>query len=168
MNKTYTIILTTLVIGICMGRFFRPTELIQSAQASNTLKTEETFSKDSVLEYMKELNIKYIEFSYAQVEHETGDFTSNVFKDNHNMFGMKVAEFRPTTAKGWNRKHARYKNWKDSVIDFALLQTRILAKTKNKQEYMAHIQKFYAKDRKYLKKVNKIVERNRKIGIFKK
>lgn len=169
MKKPYLAILPTLLFGIIVGAYLKPTDVIQTAQATDIKYfpiPNEYFSADSVINYMKKLNIKYIEFSYAQIEHETGNYSSNIFKENHNLFGLKVAYLRPTPTTKENRGHAKYVSWKESVIDFALLQTRILAKTKSKKEYMDYIQKFYSDDEQYLTKVNKIVEENRKNNIF--
>lgn len=56
----------------------------------------------------------------AQAAFETGNFTSRIFYENNNLFGMKLAKKRETTAKGENRGHAVYDNIKDSIQDFVL------------------------------------------------
>ena len=53
---------------------------------------------------------------------ESARFTSNIYKENHNLFGMKVPERRSTVVIGVNRGHAVYLDWKMSVIDYALFQ----------------------------------------------
>lgn len=169
-KKPFITILLALSIGVIVGRYLKPTDMVQSVQGKTVTKKVETVSKDfpvdSVILYMKQLNIKHLEFSFAQLQHETGGFSSNIFKENYNLAGMKVAYQRPTTAIGENRGHAQYLNWRDSVIDFALLQTRILAKTKGKKEYMDYIKNFYSEDSKYMEIVNKHVKKNRECGIF--
>jgi len=42
----------------------------------------------------------------AQAGFETGNFTSVIFKENNNLFGMKLPKVRKTTAIGENRGHA--------------------------------------------------------------
>src|SRR5690606_3074917 len=54
----------------------------------------------------------------AQAKHESGNFNSPVFWENHNYFGMKQAKKRKTTAIGTNRGHAVYNSFEDCVIDY--------------------------------------------------
>ena len=49
------------------------------------------FSEENLIRYMKELNIKYPHIVLAQARIESGTYTSNIFKENHNLFGMKKA-----------------------------------------------------------------------------
>lgn len=116
------------------------------------------FSEEALISFMKKLKIKYPETVLAQAKLETGNFTSAIFKENHNLFGMKVAEKRPTSAIGVNRGHAQYKNWKDSVIDYALLQSYIIAKLPNltSKEYRSYIQKFYSETSDYLVRMDRM------------
>ena len=56
----------------------------------------------------------------AQAAYETGNFTSDIFKENNNCFGMKLPAIRQTTAIGENRSHAVYNSIEDSVKDFKI------------------------------------------------
>jgi hypothetical protein len=56
----------------------------------------------------------------AQAGFETGNFTSVIFKENNNLFGMKLPRIRKTTAIGENRGHAVYKSWEDCIKDYWL------------------------------------------------
>ena len=56
----------------------------------------------------------------AQAGFETGNFTSVIFKENNNLFGMKLAKVRKTTAIGENRGHAVYRNLEECVKDYWL------------------------------------------------
>lgn len=55
---------------------------------------------------------------YAQSLHETGNFTSAVFKENKNLFGMRQAKRRKNFATGTNRNHATFKTHFDSIRDY--------------------------------------------------
>lgn len=61
---------------------------------------------------------------YSQAIHETSNFSSKIFQDNHNCFGMKLS------GRGWaleeNRGHASYKTIEESVRDYAAYQRMIL------------------------------------------
>jgi len=56
----------------------------------------------------------------AQAGFETGNFTSDIFRYNNNLFGMKLPKIRKTTAIGEARGHAVYKSWEDSIKDYWL------------------------------------------------
>lgn len=56
----------------------------------------------------------------AQAAHETGNFTSVIFRDNKNCFGMKLPKVRKTLAVSENRGHAVYETLSDCVGDFWL------------------------------------------------
>ena len=57
---------------------------------------------------------------FAQAVHETGYFRSDIFINNRNLFGMKLARVRPTTAIGERSGHAVYNSIDDSIRDFEL------------------------------------------------
>lgn len=51
---------------------------------------------------------------------ETGNFTSNIYKENNNYFGMKLPRIRKTHADGENRGHATFPLKIDSITDYFL------------------------------------------------
>jgi hypothetical protein len=141
-----------------IGNYFSPLGAINATQASGS--SSENFSEEALLSFMRELKIKYPETVLAQARLETGNFTSDIFKENHNLFGMKLAGKRPTSALGENRGHAKYRNWKDSVVDYALLQSYIIAKLprNNNEEYRNYIQKFYSETSDYLTRIDRTIK----------
>lgn len=56
----------------------------------------------------------------AQAMHETGVFTSSVYDNNKNMFGMMQPSVRPTVSLGKKGNYASYANLGDSAKDYAL------------------------------------------------
>lgn len=56
----------------------------------------------------------------AQSAHETGNFTSAIFIENNNLFGMKRPAVRKTLATGENKGHAVFKTIEDSIKDFQI------------------------------------------------
>jgi uncharacterized FlgJ-related protein len=118
---------------------------------------EERFSDLKLLKYLKELNIKFYDIVYAQAVLETGHFKSDSFKNGNNLFGMKVAKQRPTTAIAEYLGHAKYTSWKESVMDYALYQSKYLSKIDSKEEYFSYLEKNYAEDPGYIKKIKSIV-----------
>lgn len=78
----------------------------------------------------------------AQARLETGNFTSQRCKRDHNLFGIKH-----------NGRYARYRTWQDSVADY---KKRISSRYKG-GNYYAFLKRIgYAADSKYAQKVRRI------------
>lgn len=125
------------------------------------------FTPENLQLYLNQLNVKFPHIVYAQAVQETGGFTSGIFEENNNLFGMKVARQRPTTALGTRRNHAYYRNWTDSVKDYALYQAAYLSHIKNEEEYLAFIGQSYAEDENYVKRVLHIMNNGELAMLFK-
>lgn len=110
-------------------------------------------TKDEILEYMDMLGVEHSEIVLKQCLLETGNLTSDIFKDNHNLFGMKEAHQRTTTALGTNRNHAYYTNWKSSVIDYCLWQRKYF----KGGDYYEFLESYgYATSINYIKKLKEL------------
>lgn len=59
-----------------------------------------SFSELNLYKKILELGIAYPDVVLAQAKIETGNFTSKIFRENNNMFGMKLPGRRTTTAVG--------------------------------------------------------------------
>ncbi len=132
----------------------------------NVSDTTGEFSTDKMAYLMKELNIKYPHIVYAQSLIETGHFDSKIFKENNNLFGMKQARTRVTTAQGTQYNHAYYDNWRESVYDYAFYQCRYLSGLKNEEEYLAYLGRSYAEDPNYVSKIRRLVKRENLKELF--
>jgi len=91
----------------------------------------------------------------AQAGHETGDFTSRIFKENNNCFGMKKAYVRKTMATGEQYGHATYKDLKSCIEDFYLYYNsfKYLKQYESLKAYVSAIKKrgyFEASESEYL------------------
>lgn len=115
------------------------------------------FSADRLKEYISELNIKFPHIVYAQARLESGNFKSQIFKTNNNLFGMKIARKRPTTNKGEENGHAYYDNWKESVQDYAFFQAAYLNDIKTESEYLQYLNANYAGSSNYVNLLNDII-----------
>lgn len=109
------------------------------------------FSKENMMRLMYNLKIAHPDIVMAQAIIESGNFKSNIFKENNNLFGMKMPEYRKTTAIGINRGHAVYRNWRESVIDYALWQGK-RARYSTTNQYLRRLRS-YATDPNYIKKI---------------
>ena len=111
------------------------------------------FDFDGFQEYLRLRNVPNREIVVAQAILETGGFNSLVFYENNNLFGMKQARIRETTATGSNRGHATYDNWVDSVDDYILWYTYVTRNRvyENYLDFLVYIG--YAEDPYYLSKL---------------
>jgi hypothetical protein len=120
------------------------------------------FSPQKLKAYILELNIKFPHIVYAQARLESGNFKSEIFKTNHNLFGMKVATRRPTTNKGEENGHAYYDNWKESVVDYAFYQAQYLSDIKTEADYFQYLHASYAEAPNYVEHLKKIILQEKK------
>ena len=117
------------------------------------------FTEDKLADMMSELGIKYPYIVLAQSRLETGVWKSSMFLENHNLFGMKKASLRVTTAKGSNNGHAYYDSWRESLYDYAFYKCRYLGNIKNESEYFAYLNASYAEDTTYVTKLKDIIQK---------
>lgn len=125
----------------------------------NEADKENKFTESKLKEYVLELNIKFPHIVLAQARIETGHFKSKIFKENKNLFGMKEAKQRPTTNQGTENDHAYYKNWHESVVDYALYQAKYLSNIKTENEYLEYLRQNYAEDPKYVDKIRVLLKK---------
>lgn len=118
--------------------------------------SSESFSPDKLFKYILDVGIKFPKIAYCQAKLESGNFTSHIFKENNNLFGMKVARSRPTTALCESIGHAKYKDWKLCVTDYALFQSAYARKIRSEEEYFNYLGRTYAEDGSYVEKLKKI------------
>ena len=107
-------------------------------------KERNKFTQEKLVDEIKRLNIKYPHIVMAQSIVETGHWKSGIFKENHNLFGMKQANIRINTAKGTNRNHAYYENWQESLYDYAFYQCRYMSGIHSEEAYFLALDASYA------------------------
>jgi uncharacterized FlgJ-related protein len=56
----------------------------------------------------------------AQAAHETSNFSSQVYIENNNLFGLRRAAPYKTTSKGLKNSYSNYESIEDSIKDFAI------------------------------------------------
>lgn len=117
------------------------------------------FSEDKLINLIKKLKIKFPYIILAQSKIETGHFKSKIFKENNNLFGLKEAKQRASTAKGTQNNHAYYEDWTYSVYDYALYSCRYLSGFKTEDEYLSYLKENYAEDPKYINKIKYIIKK---------
>jgi len=125
------------------------------------IKNVDSFSTQALKDYIKQINIRYGDVVYAQAKLESG-FKSKLFITNNNLFGLKVSSRRVTTALGKPGEYASYHHWKESVMDYALMQEAYYRECKTEKEYLTKIGSCYAQDDNYLFNIKKELNDRRK------
>jgi uncharacterized FlgJ-related protein len=118
------------------------------------------FTQIKLIDKLKELNVKFPWIALAQSIQETGNYTSKVFKENNNLFGMKEAKQRITTSKGTENNHAYYTTWVESLQDYAFYQCRFLSNINTEEQYFQYLEQSYAEDINYVKRIKDIIQKN--------
>lgn len=160
-----------LMIGsFLLGRFqrFNSLDHYEKELLVISLEAEKNkFSKEKMVEELKRLNVRFPHIVMAQSIIETGNFNSRIFKENHNLFGMKQATVRINTAVGTQHGHAYYENWYESLYDYAFYQCRYLSDIRNEREYYQYLSSVYAEAGDgYVEAVKKAVEREDLKSLF--
>ena len=121
---------------------------------------EREFSEKKLIRKLKELNIRYPHIVLAQAKLESNNYSSRIFIDNHNLFGMKKARVRINLARGTQYNHAYYGTWQESVLDYAFWMATYGSKCKTEQQYY-NLLNGYAEDPNYQAKLKSIINKHK-------
>jgi len=157
---TYSVIgciISTLVVSSLMLYIFNDVKYITEETRLSILKEKNEFSSEKLKNALISLNIRFPHIVYAQAKLETGNFSSKIFKENNNLFGMREANVRPTTNKGTENNHAYFDSWYDSVLDYAFYQASYLSDIKTESEYFQYLGQNYAEDPNYIQVLQKVI-----------
>jgi len=124
------------------------------------------FSEDLLKKCLEYEGIKYKDIVILQSRLETGNYSSDIFLNGNNLFGMKYPSRRPTVAAGIYKEHAKYTHWSDSVIDYALWQEYYqsrgykIGSGDDNEFYLVFLKSIpYAADPRYISKLVKMSQR---------
>ena len=125
------------------------------------------FSEDLLKQCLYYERIEYQDIVILQSQLETGYYTSDVFLNGNNCFGMRFPKTRPTVATGIYKEHAQYSHWSDSVIDYALWQKYYLSRgyriggSNDDAFYLVFLKCVrYAEDPRYVSKLVEMSQRD--------
>ena len=133
------------------------TEYITETETILLIPEIDPFTEEKLIEEIKRLNFKYPHIVLAQAKLETGNFTSRIFKENHNLFGMKEARVRLNLAEGTQYSHAYYNDWEDSLMDYALWYASYARKCKNEKQLYKLLDKQYAEATYYVETLQSMI-----------
>jgi hypothetical protein len=132
--------------------------IIHHKTTDTVLVHGQVFSEEALIELIKDCNIKYPHIVLAQAKVESGNFKSRIFKQNNNLFGMRKAHVRVTTAQGDKDTFAYYRDWMDCVYDYAMYQTSVMCNVSSEEQYMAKLAEKYAQDTTYMPALKAVIE----------
>ena len=104
--------------------------------------------------------LEYKQVNYPIVFLKIGHYESKIFKENHNLFGMKEARVRLNLAEGTQHGHAYYNNWEESVMDYALWYSTYAYKCKTEKQLYKLLDKQYAEADAYVSSLQHIIKIN--------
>lgn len=112
------------------------------------------FTPELLMEYLVRLKVKSPKIVFKQAVLETGWFTSEVFRNNNNLFGMNHPGTRPSLSKFKGPKgFAYFSDWRDAVKDYALWQ-EYKSQWYDQKDYYGFLQNVgYATDPNYTNKL---------------
>lgn len=151
----YVFIISVLFSLVGFSSAVKVNTLIEKIPVLIQPEEELQFSEEWLLDKFKQYNIMYPEFTLKQAKLESGNFTSNVFKQNNNIFGFKQAQSRPTTAIGTQFNHAFYESIDHCILDMALWQTSY-CKGLNYNQYRQLVGEIYSETGDYLNRVDNV------------
>ena len=152
-----------ITLGICFLFGFTITsnkKYIPQEEKLIVINEYNKFTNVKFQEKIKEFHFKFGYILYAQALRESNNFTSNIFKENNNFFGMKEAKIRLTLSKSTQNGHAYYNCWQDCITDYALYYSTYLNNIQTEEEYYTYL-KSYAQDDNYISKLKTIVDKNK-------
>lgn len=123
-----------------------------------TIEKDSTLTVQNVWDYSTSLNIKFPHIFVAQVVVESGwDINSELSIYKNNICGMRQAKQRPTTNIPNNSQWGKFRNWKECVIDYALLQSKYF-RGQTENEYYQWLES-YASDPEYINKLKSTADK---------
>ena len=156
------------ILGYTQSPKEKPPKVIQLESGIIIINDSiKTFSQESLVNRITELNLKFPHIVLAQSILETGHWSSTIFSENHNLFGMKEARQRVKTALGTQLNHAYYCDWESSLYDYAFYQSRYMSKCKTEDQYFQALGQSYAESKTYVQNLKRIIEKENLKDLFK-
>tara|TARA_R110000868_G_C10932596_1_gene766506 strand:- start:1443 stop:2030 length:588 start_codon:yes stop_codon:yes gene_type:complete len=142
-------------------------KLTHTTEVTDTLVVHgKPFNEDALVSLLKSCNVKYPYIVLAQAKVESGNYTSSIFRHNHNLFGMRLAKQRITTAESDLNGFAYYRDWVDGVHDYAMYQASVMCNVSNEAEYFAKLEARYAQDSSYVSILKDIIAKEKLKSLF--
>mgnify|MGYP003629535209 FL=1 len=141
-----------------LGLTYTPTiKYITNTENVLIVDDENEFNEERLIDEINKLNFRFPHIILAQARLESGNFSSKIFIENHNLFGMKEARVRLNLAKGTQHGHAYYNSWEESITDYALWYSTYAYKCKSEKQLYKLLDKQYAEATNYVTSLQHII-----------
>ena len=159
--QAFKALFTAVLIFLFLGMSTVEIEKQYITDTENVLliENQNEFNEEKLILKLKELNLPYPHITLAQAKLESGEFSSRIFKENHNLFGMKEARVRVNLAKGTQYGHAYYNDWEESVLDYAFWYSSYARKCKSEEELFHLLDQQYAEANQYVSSLKRIISK---------
>lgn len=117
----------------------------------------------SMESYAIEVEIKFVDVFMAQVILESSYMQHEPCRKRNNFVNMKVPYKRYFFGinEGEYNQYAEYATWKDGVLDYKSWQKSNAYLIKTEEQYLDLLQKMFAEDKRYKKKLKQIIKNRR-------
>lgn len=133
-----------------LGVRFNPKTNYNEAEIMIVMGKYNQFTEEKLIDAIKKKNYKFPYIIFAQAKIESANFKSQIFLNNHNLFGMKEAVKRLNTARETQYGHALYENWRESLEDYGYYYCTYLSQFDTEEEYYDYLSQNYAEDPRYV------------------
>lgn len=152
-NITVSILLV--ILGIFQIFIYKKLSELQKPEPQIEYEEVITFfdksPEEGLMDALIYFEVQHPHIVYAQAILETGNFTSKVYKENNNLFGLYDSR---------NKKYYAFNHWSESIIAYI---NYIQYKYSPPKDYYKFLQDIgYAEDPTYTDKLRIIVEKNGK------
>lgn len=108
-------------------------------------------TSENVYMAIREIGIKFPDLVFTQTMLESANLKSRISIQNNNIFGMRLAKKRPTTAIGESGGYAVYADWYSCVLDYYEYQKFVIhEKAISEAKYLGILGKRYAENKHYV------------------
>ena len=117
------------------------------------------FSPELVKSEIKSLHLPHSRIIESQILLETGNYSSQVFKLNNNLVGMRPTYSRMNTQNGEAMGFAVYDNWKESLRDYSLW-IALYGNNLTDDQYLELLDKVWASNQNYRINLEKLLKQH--------
>ena len=147
-KRSYSAYIITAIILMLLGfsSGVKVKTIVERIPVIMTTKEQEC-NQENVKAFIVKLNVKFPKIVYQQVMLESNSLQSPIAKELNNLVCMENARSRPTTGSDIGTRFARYDNWKQSLVDYALWQTYMARDITSEEDYYYLLDNLYCDHR---------------------
>lgn len=121
--------------------------------------TTDTISDAILYKHLTLMRAPHAKIILAQAKLESANFTSYLYKNQHNFIGMKNPRCRVTTTGGSDGIYKGYNTWQDCVNDYIFWQFSHRVDRLSDEEYLSYLGSIYAEDPNYVTQLKVIMNK---------